>query len=234
MRIEPELGGSSIVLLGSFNPAIFTPHWFARWDIVSAKEADNAEVFLIHPEIANFRLGSKLVQVEPSRFLVETSEGPWIVIADFVVTTLKEHLPHTPVHRLGINRTVHFSVGDEATRNAIGRMLAPTKPWGEWGTEIENAPKELRGGFRSLVMQQTRKEGDVAGHVQAHIQPSARITAGAGIFITVNDEYVLTEPLPVDGCARSMGLLEEHFDRSIRRAEWIIDQVMALREEVGR
>ena len=29
MRIEPEISGVSVVLLGDFNPAIFTPAWFA-------------------------------------------------------------------------------------------------------------------------------------------------------------------------------------------------------------
>ena len=31
MRIEPELTGCSIVLLGSFNPKIFTPEWLERY-----------------------------------------------------------------------------------------------------------------------------------------------------------------------------------------------------------
>jgi hypothetical protein len=52
--------------------------------------------------------------------------------------------------------------------------------------------------------------------------------------MNINDDYLLTSPEPAEGCERAMGLLVERFDQSISHAEWIIDQVMALKEEVGR
>ena len=61
MRIEAERGGCSIVLLGGFNPTIFTPEWFARYDIATEAEKNDSEITVIHPDISNFRLGSKLI-----------------------------------------------------------------------------------------------------------------------------------------------------------------------------
>ena len=54
MRLEVEKGGCSIVLLGSFNPRIFTPYWFVHNGIAIEVEGDTANVNIIHPEISNF------------------------------------------------------------------------------------------------------------------------------------------------------------------------------------
>lgn len=64
MWIEPEISGSSIVLLGDFNPAIFSPSWFAKYGIVSQSAADEAETTVIHPELAVMQIGSKSIKVE--------------------------------------------------------------------------------------------------------------------------------------------------------------------------
>ena len=149
-------------------------------------------------------------------------------MADFVTKVFGEFLTHTPITHLGINRSVHFSVGTEANRNRIGRTLAPIAPWGEWGTKIEAAPPETRGGFRSLVMQETKANADVSGHVQVSIQPSLKIPSNAAIFMNINDEYRWSKSDSV-GCERVIRLLATEFEKSLRYSEWIIDQVMALK-----
>jgi hypothetical protein len=42
--IEPEISTTSVVLVGSLNPTIFTPDWFARHGLLSDKEAESARV----------------------------------------------------------------------------------------------------------------------------------------------------------------------------------------------
>jgi hypothetical protein len=225
MRIEAEKGGCSIVLLGGFNPTIFTPDWFARCEIATETERDNSEINIIHPEISNFKLGSKLVQVDLTRFSVESSEAPWVALLDFVTKTFGQFLTHTPINRAGINRNVHFGVGTEENRNRIGRLLAPTSAWGEWGKRIDAAPQSSRGGFTNLTMQETREGG--AGSIQATAQPSVFIKGNSGIFINVNDDYVLRGEATTNASA-AMELIAKAFDGSIAQSEWIIDQLMAL------
>src|SRR5262249_20372239 len=135
MRIEPELGACSIVLLGHFNPLIFSPLWFAQNKIVSETQAADAEVTVINPQINICKIGKFQIQVDFDRFAADTAEAPWIDLSDFVTRTFGL-LIHTPVNQMGINRFVHFSVGNEETRNRIGNLLAPLEPWGEWGKEI--------------------------------------------------------------------------------------------------
>jgi hypothetical protein len=55
MRIQPELSEVAVVILGSLNPRIFTPDWFARHGLISAKDADSAVVDIVTAQVASFR-----------------------------------------------------------------------------------------------------------------------------------------------------------------------------------
>jgi hypothetical protein len=232
MRIEPELGGCSIVLLGHFNPLIFSPQWFAKNEIISDEEAASAQVNVIHSDIASFQVGKHRIQVEEGRLSADTTEAPWITLCDLLVKTFGEFLIHTPINQMGINRSVHFSVGDEATRNRIGRLIAPLAPWGKWGEEIAKAETPLsRGGCVNLIMSQPRvAEDPVRGHIQVQVQPSSRLRGGAGIFVNVNDHYNVGPLDEVIGCEQIISILSSGFEQSIRSAEDKIDIVMAMKE----
>ena len=54
MRVDPEISGVSVVLLGNFNPAIFTPAWFALHDLLPRQATDNAELQVAHPGLTLF------------------------------------------------------------------------------------------------------------------------------------------------------------------------------------
>ena len=229
MRIEPEIGSTSIVLLGSFNPTIISPAWMEKIGLVTSAEANAATLHMIHPELATFTLGSKNVQVEPNKFSVDSSEAPWVSILDIVLRLFGDYLPHTPVNRFGINRTVHFRVGTEEVRNRIGRRLAPLDVWGAWGAEIAESKFPTRGGFTSLTMFLPRS-GDVKGHAQATVQPSVAIPGSAGVFVQVNEDFFSSAWKSEDGAIPAMTRLSQEFERSVAHAEWVIDQVMALSE----
>jgi hypothetical protein len=232
MRIAPEISSASIVLVGSFNPPIFHPAWFAKNGLITDQENENAEIEIIHQEITLFRLEWLSIRIEPQRFIVETQQAPFIRLSDLVVKTFKECLNHTPISKLGINRMVHFSVGSEEMRNRIGKTLAPHEPWGEWAAAITGKSAGKRGGLRSLIMEQQDLDDRAKGHIQAHLEPSLQIKFGVGISIRVNDHYEVENPEQTQGCEELIGLLESRFDTSIKRSEWIIDQIMALKEKL--
>ena len=127
-----------------------------------------------------------------------------------------------------MNREVHFSVGSSENTNAIGMMLAPQEPWGEWGKTLE-AEGENRGGMRTLIMEQRGIEGRFQGHLQVRIEPSAIVPDNAGVHISTNDDFILENPENIQGCDNVMDLLYEQFDDSMRRSEAVINQVMSLK-----
>ena len=187
MRIAPELGDVAIVLLGSFNPRIFRPDWFAKSGLVSQDEANAADIELIHSEITIFRMDWLSVRVEQQRFQVITQEAPFVRLSDLVIRTFKEFLSHTPIGKIGINRGVHFGVGGDEARDRIGTMLAPKEPWGDWGPTIKGGEGEKRGGLRDLIMEQRDLEDRYKGYIRAKVEPSVKIKAG--IFMQINDHF---------------------------------------------
>ena len=66
----------SIVLVGNFNPAIFTPSWFALCDLLPKKVADSAELVIAHPEITQFRADWLTLEVSKGNFKAETLLAP--------------------------------------------------------------------------------------------------------------------------------------------------------------
>jgi hypothetical protein len=214
MRISPELGGVSVVMIGHFNPSIFSPLWFQKLGLATENEVNKAEIAVILPEVAIFKLGTKDIHVQLGQFMAQSSEAPWINLADFMVRTFGEFLPHTPISQIGINRSVHFSVGSEDVRNRIGRMLAPTKPWGEWGEEIERSSTNLRGGVITLIMHEPWVEGEFSGRYEARVEPSRMIGGNLGIFVNVNRHCELVNPGTSVAADKIIGFLQSNFEDS--------------------
>lgn len=228
MMIEPKSSDVSVVFLGSFNPAIFNPDWLVINGVISKAQADVQEITVITPQLSNFRVSSYKYQVTPQRFQVIFESAPHIELQDAVSKIFQELLPHTPVQHLGVNRTVHFSVGSEEKRNAIGRKLAPPEPWGKWSEEWKDRLPPNRSGMFALSVQE-RFPGDLhQRRVTAAVQPSELIKDESGIYIAINDHYILTEST---GFAAA-SLLIRKFESSVQRSEWIIDQMMQLKDVV--
>ena len=230
MRIEPEISGVGVVLLGDFNPAIFTPAWFALHGLLPESAADNAELQIGHPGLTVFSTEWLHLEVTTDRFQANTQHGPYIRVRDIAVRVFGEHLHHTPLKALGINRDVGFRVAGQDVRDRIGRRLAPVEPWGRWVEELGLVSEH--GGMRSLTMTNARPEGrPPGGQVNVKVEPSVRIDNGrAGVYVSINDHYAIGSA-DAKGRAQLMGFLEDDFDSSIQRSDSIIDHIMSLAKD---
>jgi len=232
MKIRPEIGSVSIVLLGALNPKIITPEWFLRNDLIDEEQCKNADVQIIHREVTVFATDWFDLKVETlsntGRFIITTKQEPYIRVFDLVMKTFGEILIHTPLGMLGINREVHYALPDAATRNEIGKKLAPREPWGEWGKQIQEGDGVLsrNGGLRSLTMEDRNLDDRNNGYIRALIEPSEIVKFG--IFVRVNDHYQLNEPDKVVGCNEIIDILNNNFEESLKRSDWIINQIMEL------
>ena len=227
MRIEPEISGVSIVLLGNFNPAIFTPAWFALHEFWSRGVAENADLQAAHNQMMAFSTESLQVYVTPDSFHAETLQDPPVRVCDFVIRVFRELLPHTPVRAFGINRDVHFRVPNVAARDRVGRMLAPLEPWGECAELLQLGGDQ--SGMVSLSMRQSQPEGrPPGGQINVKVEPSVQIGDGRlGIYVQVNDHYAI-DTTAADGRGELLGFLEDGFGASVQRANGIVDHVMGL------
>ena len=226
MRIEPEIGGVSIVLLGAFNPAIFTPAWFALRGLLPKSAAESAKLHVAHQQLTVFSIDWLNLEVRTDRFSVETLQAPITRVLDLTVRIFKEQLYHTPLTALGINRDVHFRVDSQAARDRIGNALAPLEPWGSWRQSL-GLDGEY-GGMTSLRMSQLRPEGKPQGcQIHIRVEPSNRISTGTGVYVGVNDHYAI-DGMGSEVRSQLMMFLENDFEKSIRHSDAIIDHIMSL------
>lgn len=229
--ITPEIDSVSIVLLGHFNPMIFHPGWFLAQDIFSPEEVDRSSVEIIHPEIAKFDISWLSVQVEKSRFMAESKIHPLIRVSDFIISTFGDHLIHTPITRVGINRSVHFQA-EQVKIDKLGKTLAPQCVWGDWGREIEgpklneNESNSKHGGLRLVIMEQRNLSDRYKGHIQAQVQPS--FSVNSGVSIDINDHYEIDDSNNVVGCKDVISIIKDNFEKSLVRSEKIINHIMSI------
>ncbi len=227
MQITPEISGVSIVLVGEFKPAIFTPAWFTLHGLLPEGTEESAQLQVVHQQLTAFSAEWLRLEVTPDRFLGETLQAPHIRLRDFFVRVLREHLHKSCLFALGVNRNVHFQVRSVAARDRIGRTLAPVEPWGTWKDVLGLDGKH--GGMTSLTMSQRRPEGrPEGGNINVKVEPSNRIgQEGRGVYVAVNDHYAGDES-EFGSAGQLTGILDDNFETSLERSEGIIDHIMSL------
>lgn len=156
-----EIEGVGIVLVGSFNPKIFQPAWFAAENLIRKEEAQAANIELIHPQVARFSLDWLQLQVTEEQFSATTTQSSFYEpLRDLVLGTFRL-LRHTPVRMMGLNRDSHFRMPTEEAWHAFGHRLTPKEPW----AGVLKEP-----GMRSLTMEGLRPDG-FQGYIRVRLSP---------------------------------------------------------------
>lgn len=232
MRLETTVDKVSIVLLGAFSPRIFHPAWLALHNLISSEQSDDAGLNVVHADITRFTAAYMTFDIQSGRFFVQCDAIHKNVIMDLVLTTFREHLPHSLVWQLGINRSVSFSCGSEGICNGLGIELAPRRPWGPWGEEIEKSVVEngVRSGMIRLVMRQTPRPDGLDGHIQAEIRPVPG--ERSHVIVDINNHFDVSDPEETIGCLDTMEILVDRWQDSIEGAERIVDGLMATAESL--
>lgn len=195
-----KIEASSIVLLGSFNPKIFHPVWFASEGMVSKQEAESAEISVIHPEISSFSMSKLQYEITRDRFMVQTTYAPSFAVMKDLVLGAFGLLHYTPVLSLGLNHEFHFLLDSEETWHRFGDKTAPKEIW----SGILEKP-----GMRKLIMEGIRTD-DRKGYIRIEIAPSIQVHPG--VFVAVNDHFQLAEPESKTGCQQMLDIVKEEWD----------------------
>jgi len=212
--LHPELDGLYVVLVGNFNPAIVQPAWLARHGLVSDAEGEDAEIEIIRPEIAAYRLGPFRFVLQHERFQVETAQpDQGFRLRDTVGRTLAI-LKETPVRQIGINRTMHFSMASEDAWHQVGHRLSPKEIW----TDLLEKP-----GTTSVSVQGQRPGAD-SKQLTVRVEPSLQIRPG--VFIQTNEHFESAS----DGTEWAVDVLSKSWDSSqtyaLRLAQGILDKCL--------
>jgi len=206
MDVRPEIQEYTIVLVGTFNPSIFQPMWFAHEGLVRPEEAKNARIEVIHTQALSISLGSIALKVFQERFSASTEKASdYEVLKDLVLSTFRI-LNHTPIQKMGLNLDSHFRMLSEETWHALGDRLAPKEYW----LRVIEKP-----GLRSLTMESVRVDGP-KGFIAVKIEPSLKIKPG--VYININDHYEIEDYKPESGCDAIVQLLNSRYNSSVERS----------------
>jgi hypothetical protein len=209
-----EVVGTNVVLLGSFNPAIFQPAWFAKQGLLSTEEAEGAEINLVHPELVSFTAGWLELQVTQSQFLAATTQDPLEALRDLVLGTFSL-LSFTPITKMGINRDVHVRMPDESTWHGVGHTLVPPSNW----TFLE------KPGLRTLIEEGQRPD-EQTGFIRIKVEPSNLVQPG--VYIQINDHYQWDVPEGETAVDQVLKLLKDGWSSSLDRADTFTNEVVRV------
>jgi hypothetical protein len=174
----PELDGTSLVLVGAFNPRIFHPAWFVRNGLLPEGTESSANVEIVNNDVCAFETDSFRLEVLSDRLMLQSMSAPAAEsLRDLLVGTFRI-LRHTPVKLVGLNTHGHYMLRSEEAWHEFGHLLAPKEPL--WSPILE------RPGTISVVMQGVRTDG-FDGAIRVKVEPSTRVANG--IFIDTNDEF---------------------------------------------
>lgn len=189
MSFTRELFSSSIVAVGHFNPAIFTPDWLEKNQLIgsadaeSAREKVNKTAFVVTQQIATFETPWFVLQVLENQFSLTSKEALTPAFMDLGVGIL-QLVSHTPITAIGLNFMAHYKIHDVASYHAVGDALAPKPLWSPLfpGRHV---------GMMALTMKVqdgTRENpGKSRDYQQFTVQPSPSIKSG--VFFSLNDHH---------------------------------------------
>ena len=208
-----EIDSASIVILGSFNPAIFHPSWFKANGLIKPEEADKAKLEFTTPLISIFRVEWFRLQVEAQKFVIQTeNETHFELLSDLVMGTFSL-LEHTPVSAIGLNRGMHFKMDSEESWHAFGDRIAPKDIW----QGVLEEP-----GLLSLVMQGPKQKPNQKSerYVVVRIESSMRTTPG--IYIDVNNHFGIKD----NDLQKVLNILKESWRDVLISSRKIADQII--------
>ena len=175
--------GLTVIFVGSFNPAIFHPEWFARMGVIPIDDIKEgaADVKFLSHDAADVTFSGMKLQCLPERLTISAvNPGRFAQLQELLIATLRI-LPHTPFHACGINRSLDYLLQSEEYWHKIGHALVPKDPvWRSVFTDPRT---------QSVSIKQ-RREGEFPGDVNVTVEPSVR--HHPAVFIRSNWHYPLT------------------------------------------
>ena len=227
MSYTAEIFGSSIVLVGQFNPAIFTADWLERNSLIGSEDAEYARAstnVLVSHAVAVCETEWFALQVLENQFSL-TSKGALSHAFRDLAEGIATLVPHTPVTALGLNYMGHYKMSTEAGYHKVGDVLVPKKLWGE----LFDPETEKPGMADVTVKIQQMKVGETIAsspdELRINVQPST--TVKWGVFLSCNAHRESFGKVKGKGnAAGAAEVIGVEWEKMWHRAESIFDGIL--------
>ena len=188
MAYSAEIFTAGIVVLGDFNPAIFSPDWLERNGLMGQADAEFAsksESLVLSRQVAIVDSPWFVLQVVEDQFSL-TGKGALTPALRDLASGIFSLLSHTPVRALGMNFMGHYKIHDTAAYHKFGDVLAPKGPW-EAACGIDGNVAIGLTNMSVRIQEGTRDSSPVTSNaVNISVQPST-VVQPTGIYFQYND-----------------------------------------------
>ena len=182
----PEIENASIVLIGSFNPAILHPEWLAHQSLIRPEEAKQAEVEVVSRQLTVIRLSWFELQVLENRFSATATDPAHFQTLQECVMGIFALLEFTPISAMGLNQEMHFRMRDPETWASLENALAPKEPW----ARILPGRRDGAPTLQTLSLSGNR-DGSSAERLIVKIEPSHRVQPG--VYMATNEHFEFSD-----------------------------------------
>ena len=226
MAHAAEILTAVIVVVGDFNPAIVSPDWLARNELIGSDDA--AEVpnlsksLLVSREVTNFEAKIFSLQVLQNRFTLVSKDALSPAFMDLAVGIL-QLIPHTPIVALGLNFLGHFKLASMDEYHQVGDVLAPKDIWTSLFPGKTAGLAEL-----TIRIQDWDRGGELKTQDEKRItlQPSEKVKPG--LLLSYNDHHDL-QAKTNDGLMpgnRAAKVIDEHWQAAMNDAIRVFDELI--------
>ena len=213
-----ELESASIVLVGSFNPAMMHPQWFAKHGLIPEGEAETAEVAMVSPGLTAVQFAWFTLEVMDRRFIVKTADPSQYRALEDCVTGIFRLLEFTPIVAMGLNSERHVRVPTVDIWTPLEHKLVPREVW----SNVLPGPRDGASALQTLSITGNRPEPR-AGRLSVTIEPSHRFRPG--LFLQTNEHFSFSE----EGDAREpMAMLRENWEDALAYSTGVADSFVRM------
>lgn len=227
MAYTPEILTSSLVAVGAFNPAIFSPDWLERNSLIGKDDADTAregQSLLISHQVTAFETKWFALQVVENQFSLTSKDALSPAFKDLAVGIF-QLVPHTPVTAVGLNFLAHFKMPSEAEYHLVGDKLAPKDIWSDLYPEevagLADITIRVQRGGRGGEPLKSKDEKRIA------VQPSAKIKYG--VYFSYNDHHDVSvaDENGQRPAERVASIIDNEWESSMKDALRVFDAVLS-------
>jgi len=140
--MEPtlEIFAAQLIVVGSFNPPIFSPEWLKSHGLIGSDDCDAAiqnDSYAITPEIARFETDWFSLQVVQNQFALVSKGAVTPQLKDLLIGIFTI-IDQTPVSAAGLNYIGQYKIPSRDAYHRIGDILAPKTIWAKFYSAENN------------------------------------------------------------------------------------------------
>jgi hypothetical protein len=229
MPYTAEILASSIIVVGNFNPAIFSPDWLEKNGLIGNEDAEVARdgsegtQMIVSKQVTTFETGWFSLQVLDNR-LALTSKGALSPAFKDLAVGILQLVPHTPVVAVGLNFLAHFKLNSEDAYHLVGDVLAPKTIWDTLYPGCMVGLAELTIAIQQGVRGKPPETNDAK---RITVQPSTKIKHG--IHMSYNDHHdVQTADDRTRPAERVAEIIDDQWELSWQDAVRAFDTVLSM------